>query len=35
VIAEGAPVGERVCEAARASGTSILATPLDAFSVGR
>lgn len=35
VIAEGAPVGERVREAARASGTSILSTPLDAFSVGR
>ncbi|MCQ8894122.1 MAG: putative manganese-dependent inorganic diphosphatase [Methanolinea sp.] len=35
VIAEGAPVGERVCEAARARGTSVLSTPLDAFSVGR
>ncbi|MDI9634066.1 MAG: putative manganese-dependent inorganic diphosphatase [Methanolinea sp.] len=35
VIAEGAPVGERVCEAARTRGTSILSTPLDAFSVGR
>jgi manganese-dependent inorganic pyrophosphatase len=35
VIAEGAPVSGRVCEAARARGTTILSTPLDAFSVGR
>lgn len=35
VIAEGAPVGDRVCEAARTCGTSILSTSLDAFSVGR
>jgi len=35
VVAEGAPVGERVLEAARRKGTAILSTPLDAFSVGR
>ena len=35
VIAEGAPVGERVLEAARKRETAILTTPLDAFSVGR
>lgn len=35
VIAEGAPVSERVCEAARSRGTALLSTPLDAFSVGR
>ncbi len=35
IIAEGAPVGERVITAARARGTSVLATTLDAFSVGK
>jgi len=35
VIAEGAPVGSRTLESAREKGVSILATPLDAFSVGR
>ena len=35
VIAEGAPVGERVIAAARARGASVLATTLDAFSVGK
>ena len=35
IIAEGAPVGERVITAARARGASILVTTLDAFSVGK
>jgi manganese-dependent inorganic pyrophosphatase len=35
VIAEGAPVGTRTLEAAFEKGVSILASPLDAFSVGR
>lgn len=35
IVAEGAPVGERVISAAQARNVSILATPLDAFSVGR
>ncbi|MCU0629282.1 MAG: putative manganese-dependent inorganic diphosphatase [Methanoregulaceae archaeon] len=35
VIAEGAPVGSRTLEAASAKGVCILASPLDAFSVGR
>jgi manganese-dependent inorganic pyrophosphatase len=35
VIAEGAPVGERSLSAARERKVSILASPLDAFSVGR
>ncbi|NYT21772.1 MAG: putative manganese-dependent inorganic diphosphatase, partial [Methanomicrobiales archaeon] len=35
VIAEGAPVGTRTLDAAREKGVSILASPLDAFSVGR
>ncbi|NMC89696.1 MAG: putative manganese-dependent inorganic diphosphatase [Methanomicrobiales archaeon] len=35
IIAEGAPVGERVIAAARARGASVLATTLDAFSVGK
>jgi manganese-dependent inorganic pyrophosphatase len=35
VIAEGAPVGSRTLEAAAAKGVSIMASPLDAFSVGR
>lgn len=35
IIAEGAPVGERVIAAARARGASILSTTLDAFSVGK
>ncbi len=35
IIAEGAPVGDRVISAAQGRNVSILATPLDAFSVGR
>ena len=35
IVAEGAPVGGRVISAAQARNVSILATPLDAFSVGR
>lgn len=35
VIAEGAPVSQRVHESAASKGTAILSTPLDAFSVGR
>lgn len=35
IVAEGAPVGDRVISAAQAGKVSILATPLDAFSVGR
>lgn len=35
VIAEGAPVGTRTLDAAREKNVSILASPLDAFSVGR
>jgi manganese-dependent inorganic pyrophosphatase len=35
VVAEGAPVGTRTLEAACENGVSILASPLDAFSVGR
>lgn len=35
VLAEGAPVGERVLAAASSGGVSILATDLNAFSVGR
>ncbi|HUV08149.1 MAG TPA: DRTGG domain-containing protein, partial [Spirochaetia bacterium] len=35
IIAEGAPVGERTLEAAGKCGVAILASPLDAFSVGR
>jgi len=35
VIAEDAPVGTRTLEAAREKEVSILASPLDAFSVGR
>ncbi|HOI12705.1 MAG TPA: putative manganese-dependent inorganic diphosphatase [Methanoculleus sp.] len=35
IIAEGAPVGERVIDAARTRGASVLATTLDAFSVGK
>ena len=35
IIAEGAPVGERVIAAARTRGASVLATTLDAFSVGK
>jgi manganese-dependent inorganic pyrophosphatase len=35
VIAEGAPVGERTLSAAREKKVSVLASPLDAFSVGR
>jgi manganese-dependent inorganic pyrophosphatase len=35
VIAEGAPVGNRMLEAASTKGVSILSSPLDAFSVGR
>jgi manganese-dependent inorganic pyrophosphatase len=35
VIAEGAPVGERMLSAARERKVSVIASPLDAFSVGR
>lgn len=35
VIAEGAPVSQRVHESAASKGTATLSTPLDAFSVGR
>jgi manganese-dependent inorganic pyrophosphatase len=35
VIAEGAPVGDRMIESAREKGVSVLASPLDAFSVAR
>lgn len=35
VIAEGAPVSQRVRESAASKDTAILSTPLDAFSVGR
>ncbi len=35
VIAEGAPVGGRALEAAKARGVTILSSPLDGFSVGR
>lgn len=35
IIAEGAPVGERVVVAAEKKGVTVLATPLDAFGVGR
>ncbi len=35
VIAEGAPVGGRALEAAKAQGVTILSSPLDGFSVGR
>jgi manganese-dependent inorganic pyrophosphatase len=35
IVADGAPVGERVISAAEARGISVLATTLDAFSVGK
>ncbi|MDD1671613.1 MAG: putative manganese-dependent inorganic diphosphatase [Methanomicrobiales archaeon] len=35
IIADGAPVGERVISAARQKGVSILITALDAFGVGK
>nr|WP_128693228.1 putative manganese-dependent inorganic diphosphatase [Methanoculleus taiwanensis] len=35
IIAEGAPVGERVIKAAQARCVSMIATTLDAFSVGK
>ncbi|HWQ66017.1 MAG TPA: putative manganese-dependent inorganic diphosphatase [Methanospirillum sp.] len=35
IIAEGAPVGERVREAARSRSVTLIRTDLDAFSVGR
>lgn len=35
IIADGAPVGDRVIKAARAQGVSVLATALDAFGVGK
>ncbi|HQJ88648.1 MAG TPA: putative manganese-dependent inorganic diphosphatase [Methanoregulaceae archaeon] len=35
IVADGAPVGDRVLNAARAQGVTILATDLDAFSVGK
>jgi manganese-dependent inorganic pyrophosphatase len=35
IVADGAPVGERVIGAARARGVSLLTTSLDAFGVGK
>jgi manganese-dependent inorganic pyrophosphatase len=35
IIAEGAPIGERLKEAARSRNVTLLKTDLDAFSVGR
>ncbi len=35
IVADGAPVGERVIAAARSRGVSVLASTLDAFSVGK
>jgi len=35
IVADGAPVGERVITAAKAREVSIMATPLDAFGVGK
>ena len=35
IIAEGAPVGERVAAAAGKKGVTVLTTPLDAFGVGK
>lgn len=35
IIAEGAPAGERVIDAARKKGVAVLTTPLDAFGVGK
>ena len=35
IVADGAPVGERVLNAAQAQNVAILATGLDAFAVGR
>jgi manganese-dependent inorganic pyrophosphatase len=35
IVADNAPVGERVLSAARAQGVSILATEIDPFSVGK
>jgi len=35
ILAEGAPVGERVSAAARKRGVSLLSTDLDAFGVGK
>jgi manganese-dependent inorganic pyrophosphatase len=35
IVAEGAPVGERVAAAAREKGVTVIATPLDAFNVGK
>ncbi|MDD1679784.1 MAG: putative manganese-dependent inorganic diphosphatase, partial [Methanomicrobiales archaeon] len=35
IIADDAPVGERVITAAKNKGVSVLATPLDAFGVGK
>ena len=35
IVAEDAPIGERVLEAAKARSVSLLATQLNAFSVGR
>lgn len=35
VVAEGAPVSQRVLESAISRSTAVLSTPLDAFSVGR
>jgi manganese-dependent inorganic pyrophosphatase len=35
IVADGAPVGERVITAARSRGVSVLVTTLDAFGVGK
>jgi manganese-dependent inorganic pyrophosphatase len=35
IVADGAPVGERVISAARARGTTIISSTLDAFGVGK
>lgn len=35
IIAEGAPAGGRVIDAARKKGVAVLTTPLDAFGVGK
>ncbi|MDD1660534.1 MAG: putative manganese-dependent inorganic diphosphatase, partial [Methanomicrobiales archaeon] len=35
IVAEGAPVGERVAAAAREKGVTVIVSPLDAFNVGK
>jgi len=35
IVAEGAPAGERVVAAAREKGVTLIASPLDAFNVGK